>query len=70
MKTMTRRLVWMVCGLSATSATAQLAPRVEVSVETSRGEMSVLTMPGWKPAGDVMELAQLFTVMPPPPPPA
>ena len=42
MKTMTRRLVWMVCGLSATSATAQLAPRVEVSVETSRGEMSVL----------------------------
>ncbi|MBB5516003.1 membrane protease subunit (stomatin/prohibitin family) [Rubricella aquisinus] len=24
---------------------------------------------GWKPAGDVMELAQLFTVMPPPPPP-
>lgn len=24
---------------------------------------------GWKPAGDVAELAQLFTVMPPPPPP-
>lgn len=24
---------------------------------------------GWKPAGDVDELAQLFTVMPPPPPP-
>ena len=24
---------------------------------------------GWKPAGDVGELAQLFTVMPPPPPP-
>ncbi len=24
---------------------------------------------GWKPAGEVMELAQLFTVMPPPPPP-
>jgi hypothetical protein len=24
---------------------------------------------GWKKAGDVMELAQLFTVMPPPPPP-
>ncbi|NBT32401.1 MAG: DUF4339 domain-containing protein, partial [Rhodobacteraceae bacterium] len=25
---------------------------------------------GWMPAGDVAELAQLFTVMPPPPPPA
>jgi len=25
---------------------------------------------GWKRAEDVMELAQLFTVMPPPPPPA
>lgn len=25
---------------------------------------------GWKHAGDVMELAQLFTVLPPPPPPA
>jgi len=25
---------------------------------------------GWKPAGDVAELAQLFTVLPPPPPPA
>ena len=25
---------------------------------------------GWLPAGDVAELAQLFTVMPPPPPPA
>ncbi|GGD26532.1 SPFH domain-containing protein [Sinisalibacter lacisalsi] len=25
---------------------------------------------GWKPAGDLDELAQLFTVMPPPPPPA
>ncbi len=24
---------------------------------------------GWKKAGDVSELAQLFTVMPPPPPP-
>ena len=24
---------------------------------------------GWKHAGDVVELAQLFTVMPPPPPP-
>ena len=24
---------------------------------------------GWKRAGDVAELAQLFTVMPPPPPP-
>ncbi|MGF6861869.1 membrane protease subunit (stomatin/prohibitin family) [Rhodobacteraceae bacterium MBR-64] len=24
---------------------------------------------GWKPAGDIVELAQLFTVMPPPPPP-
>ena len=24
---------------------------------------------GWKKAGDVAELAQLFTVMPPPPPP-
>jgi membrane protease subunit (stomatin/prohibitin family) len=24
---------------------------------------------GWKPAGDIDELAQLFTVMPPPPPP-
>lgn len=26
-------------------------------------------MDGWKPAGEVAELAQLFTVMPPPPPP-
>lgn len=25
---------------------------------------------GWKPAGEVAELAQLFTVLPPPPPPA
>ncbi|MFZ1726200.1 MAG: DUF4339 domain-containing protein, partial [Albidovulum sp.] len=25
---------------------------------------------GWKPAGEIAELAQLFTVMPPPPPPA
>lgn len=25
---------------------------------------------GWKPAGEVTELAQLFTIMPPPPPPA
>jgi hypothetical protein len=25
---------------------------------------------GWKKAGEVMELAQLFTVLPPPPPPA
>jgi hypothetical protein len=24
---------------------------------------------GWKPAGEIAELAQLFTVMPPPPPP-
>ncbi|MEX0303427.1 MAG: DUF4339 domain-containing protein, partial [Leisingera sp.] len=24
---------------------------------------------GWKRAGDVMELAQLFTILPPPPPP-
>jgi len=24
---------------------------------------------GWKTAGDVMELAQLFTILPPPPPP-
>jgi hypothetical protein len=23
---------------------------------------------GWKPAGEIAELAQLFTVMPPPPP--
>jgi membrane protease subunit (stomatin/prohibitin family) len=26
-------------------------------------------MDGWKPASDITELAQLFTVMPPPPPP-
>lgn len=25
---------------------------------------------GWKPAGDIIELAQLFTIAPPPPPPA
>ena len=25
---------------------------------------------GWKPAGEIAELAQLFTVLPPPPPPA
>jgi hypothetical protein len=25
---------------------------------------------GWLPAGEIPELAQLFTVMPPPPPPA
>ena len=25
---------------------------------------------GWKPAGEIADLAQLFTVMPPPPPPA
>ena len=25
---------------------------------------------GWKKAGEVTELAQLFTIMPPPPPPA
>jgi len=24
---------------------------------------------GWKPAEDVAELAQLFTILPPPPPP-
>jgi hypothetical protein len=24
---------------------------------------------GWKPAGEVTELAQLFTILPPPPPP-
>ena len=24
---------------------------------------------GWKPAGEITELAQLFTVAPPPPPP-
>lgn len=24
---------------------------------------------GWKPAGEIRELAQLFTVLPPPPPP-
>ena len=42
----TRRCVWMVGGLSAATvtaaATAQLAPRVEVAVETARGEMTVL----------------------------
>ncbi len=27
-------------------------------------------MDGWKPASDITELAQLFSVMPPPPPPA
>ena len=25
---------------------------------------------GWKPAGEIAELAQLFTIAPPPPPPA
>jgi hypothetical protein len=25
-------------------------------------------MDGWRPAGEVVDLAQLFTVMPPPPP--
>ena len=45
----------------------QMAGRGELSRDT---HVWTAGQDGWKKAGEVSELAQLFTVLPPPPPPA
>ncbi|MEH6520903.1 SPFH domain-containing protein [Sulfitobacter sp.] len=65
--------VWHIAEGGETTGPYSKAKMGRMVTEGSLKRSSFVWTPGqdgWKPAEDVMELAQLFTVMPPPPPPA
>ncbi|MBI1218259.1 MAG: DUF4339 domain-containing protein [Rhodobacteraceae bacterium] len=65
--------VWHIAENGATTGPFSRATLGRMAGDGSFRRDSLVWTPGldgWKPASDVTELAQLFTVMPPPPPPA
>ncbi len=64
--------VWHLAADGSTSGPYSKARLGRMAVEGSLTRETHVWTPGqdgWKRAGDVMELAQLFTILPPPPPP-
>ncbi|MCU0912037.1 MAG: SPFH domain-containing protein [Rhodobacteraceae bacterium] len=64
--------VWHIAEAGATKGPFSLASMGRQAAEGALTRDSLVWTPGqdgWKRAGDVAELARLFTVMPPPPPP-
>jgi membrane protease subunit (stomatin/prohibitin family) len=65
--------VWHLAENGATKGPFSTASMGRMAADGALTRDSLVWTPGqdgWKPAGEVRELARLFTVMPPPPPPA
>ncbi len=65
--------VWHIAENGASHGPYSKANLGRMATDGSLTRASLVWTPGqegWKPAGEVAELAQLFTVLPPPPPPA